>query len=211
MKVFKILLLILLIYSPIFATTKSYLIKNKCCSQLYKLNTSNPGKLEEFRIFFNRYGCELEISEVDLDEVDSDPLTVITHKASQLDERILVEDTSLDIEGADVGINVRWLIDDLEKYLGKKAVWTVLLAYRLDDQVHIFKGEVQGTIVQLRSNGGFGFDPYFLPNGSTKTLAEEKPDQFNARSLAVEALMNNQRFVTRSPLYQWDGSWQKHD
>lgn len=31
------------------------------------------------------------------------------------------------VEGEDVGINIRWLIDQLPKYKGKKAVWTVLL------------------------------------------------------------------------------------
>lgn len=178
----------------------------------YRLNTSNPNKLREFRDLFSEHRLKLAVSEVDLDEVDSDPLTVIVHKASQVDEGVLVEDTSLDVAGADVGVNVRWLIDDLESYLGRRAAWTVLLAYRQDDQVYVFDGKVEGQIVAPRDDiAGFGFDPYFLPDGSTHTLAEEKPARFNARALAVRNFVDNQPYAIRTPIEQWDGEWQQHD
>ncbi len=178
----------------------------------YKLNTSNPGKLKEFQCFFSEHGLELEVSKVDLDEVDADPLTVIVHKASQMDEGILVEDTSLDVEGADIGVNVRWLIEDLEQYLGRKAIWTVLLAHRLKNEVYVYKGEIIGQIVRpVNMNNGFGFDPYFLPEGATKTLSEEKLSHVNARALAVENFINKKPFVISDPIYNWDGKWQEHD
>ena len=103
-------------------------------------------------------------------------------------ELILIEDTSLDIEGASVGVNVRWLIDHLNDYIGRRALWTLLLAYRFGDEVIVYKGEVPGTIVSPQGESGFGFDPVFLPNGSDLTLAQSKPDEVNARAWGSRCL-----------------------
>lgn len=176
----------------------------------WQINTSNPGKLQEFQRLFAKYDITLLSTQFDLDEIESDPVTVVAHKASQLGDLILVEDTSLDIEGASVGINVRWLIDHLDEYIGRKAVWRVLLAYHQADEVFIYKGEVQGIIVPARGKQGFGFDPVFLPEGSHQTLAESKPDEVNARALAVDALVNSDLFTVVDAIYQWDGPWQEN-
>lgn len=179
-------------------------------SNHWEINTSNSGKLEEFKKFFFKYNLDLTSTRFDLDEIDADPITVAAHKASQMGERILIEDTSLDIEGADVGINVRWLIDNLDRYVGKKASWKVLLAYRTGDKVVIYEGSVTGTIVHARGDKGFGFDPFFLPDNATQTLAESKPDEVNARALAVKNLAENKPLVIVDAIYQWDGPWQEN-
>ena len=61
-------------------------------------------------------------------EIVADPLSVVIHKASELGEYVIVEDTSLDIEGEQVGINVKWMLDSLTDFIGKKALWNVYLA-----------------------------------------------------------------------------------
>lgn len=175
---------------------------------IWMLNTSNPGKFEEFKRLFAKYESVLEASHVDLQEIDADPIQVVAHKASQLGDRIIVEDTSLDIEGADVGINIRWLLDHLSEYAGRKAEWTVLLAFRQGDQISIFKGTVSGVIVKSRGVDGFGFDPVFLPEGATETLAESKPDVFNARAKAVEAFIKGEPWAIHPVMKTWDGPWQ---
>lgn len=177
--------------------------------QYWTLNTSNEGKLSEFQQLFQKYGYSLTSTKIDLDEIDSDPLTVVVHKASHIGENILIEDTSLDIEGADVGVNIRWLLNNLNTLEGRKATWRVLLAYRKDGQVFVYQGIVHGTIVQAKGTNGFGFDPVFLPNGQTETLAENKPDSVNARALAVEALIKNQPLAIKPVMTSWDGPWQK--
>lgn len=177
-------------------------------NEAWKINTSNPGKLQEFQRLFAKYGVTLWSTSIDLREIASNPLSVIAHKASQLAEFVLVEDSSLEIEGATVGIHVRWLLDHLSEYIGRKAVWTVLLAYRQGHEVMVYKGEVQGTIVQARGEQGFGFDSVFLPDGSTLTMAESKPDQFNARALAVDALMKNEILTIVKTIDHWEGAWQ---
>lgn len=174
----------------------------------WKLNTSNSGKLKEFQELFGKYGYTISSTNTDLDEIDSDPVKVVVHKASQLDEYVIVDDTSLEVEGAEVGINVRWLLNNLTDYIGHQATWKVLLAYHTNDQVFVFEGIVHGTIVDPKGQDGFGFDAVFLPNGQTKTLAECKFDAINARALAVDALLQNKPCAIESLILAWDGPWQ---
>lgn len=175
----------------------------------WNLNTSNIGKWQEFKKIFISHGIELIHSQIDLREIKADPLEVVAHKASQLSEGTLVEDTCLDVEGSDIGINVKWLINHLADFAGQQAVWIVFLAYRKGNEVVVFRGEVKGHIVEAKGSNGFGFDPYFLPLGSKETLAQSKPDQYNARVLVVEALIQNKPFARLEAIYEWDGAWQQ--
>jgi len=176
---------------------------------IWKLNTSNPGKFEEFKRLFAQNGSILEGSHFDLEEIDANPIQVVAHKASQLADNIVVEDSSLDVEGASVGVNIRWLLDQLSEYKGRKAEWIVLLAFRQGQEVYIYRGSVTGTIILPRGDGGFGFDPVFLPDGATKTLAESKPDMFNARAKAIEALIKGEIYSKHPLIEKWEGPWQK--
>jgi XTP/dITP diphosphohydrolase len=185
-----------------------YFNKNK--RNIWKLNTSNPGKFAELKRLFAQNGSDLEASHFDLEEIDADPIQVIAHKASQLAENVIVEDTSLDIEGASIGINIRWLLDHMSEYKGRKAQWTVLLGFRQGSEIYIYKGSQAGTIVLPKGEGGFGFDPLFLPDGATQTLAEFKPDTINARAKAVEALIKGNIYIKHPLIEKWEGLWQKN-
>lgn len=176
----------------------------------WQINTHNTYKQKELNRLFGKHGQNFEFSTIDLNEIDSDPINVIAHKASQLGEYVLVEDTSLDIDGADIGVNLRWKKDELHHHVGKKAIWRVLIAYRAGDCVFVYKGEQEGTIVQPREKKGYGFHPIFQPKGSTKTLAELSNDEYNARAAAVDNFMKNNYHTVVKALYNWDGPWQ-HD
>jgi XTP/dITP diphosphohydrolase len=53
-----------------------------------------------------------------------------------------------------------------------RAVCVVALA-EADGEVHTFRGEVRGTLAsEPRGNGGFGYDPVFVPGYSSMTYAE---------------------------------------
>ncbi len=179
-----------------------------------QLNTSNKGKLAEFREFFHEYAPPslksktLESTSVDLQEVDTDPITVVVHKASTVGENILVEDTSLEVEGADVGVNVRWLMDRLPEFIGKKATARVLIAFAHEKQVYVYEGKVHGKIVEAHGTNGFGFDPIFMPDGSDKTFAEAKPKEQNPRALAVKNLFRGQPIAIKPIMLEWHGKWQ---
>lgn len=176
----------------------------------FAINTSNPGKQREFQRLFSKYGLNLKTTKFDLKEVKSDPVTVVVHKASQVDEHVIVDDTSLDIEGAEVGIDVKWVLHHLEQFAGRKAVWRVLLAYREGDSIYVFEGVTEGKIALPRGKTaeGFGFDPVFLPEGTDLTLAQDKPDAVNARAKAVEALVNERPLAKKKAIHHWEGEWQ---
>lgn len=176
---------------------------------IVKLNTSNQGKLNEYKTLFKKHGVELVVTSVDVPEIEADHLTVTVHKASQFKE-VIIEDTSLEIEDAKVGINIRWLINHLDQYIQRKATWTVYLAFRKKDLIYIYKGEVLGTIVEPKGTEGYGFDSFFQPDGAQKTLAEVKENRFNARALAVDAFMNNSPFAIIKAIDFWNGQWQKN-
>jgi XTP/dITP diphosphohydrolase len=158
----------------------------------WRINTANPGKRAEYERLFRKNADMLDrdkpliFTSLEIDEIDADPISVVVHKASMVGSGVLVDDTSLDVEGAKVGIHVKWLKDTLVDYLGKKATMRVLLAYREGDQVYVYAGETLGHIATpvAKSNKAFGFDPVFMPDGANKTFAEDKPDTLHPRAKA---------------------------
>ena len=177
-------------------------------TQTVRINTSNQGKQRELAQFFAKHGCTPTFTGMDLAEIRASPLEVVVHKATQVDEGVCVEDTSLEIPGEAIGVDVRWLIHSLATLQGKPALWSVLLAQRQGEEVTIYRGVVHGHLTKAQGNSSFGFDPYFIPKGYTKTLAVEKPDACNARALAVEAFVTGKKHATHKALWSWQGPWQ---
>lgn len=173
------------------------------------INTSNKGKLEEYKEYFASQ--PLISQSEDLAEPAADPLTVIQYKASQFD-RVLVDDVALDIEGMDVGIMIRHFLDqtDLGALAGKKCTYTCRVAMKVGDFVRVYEGSVAGTLVQPRGDC-FGFGRYFLPDGATQTLGENMNPQWNARYLAIQKLKTDQRAATLPVLKTWNGPFQPQD
>lgn len=167
--------------------------------------TSNEGKLRELRAL--GLGHLLVISR-DLPEPDSDPLTVVRVKVAQVGPGVLVDDASLDVDGHDVGVNVRWLSAKLPSLVGHRALFRVVLGFTdFDGVTRLYVGEVEGSIAPPRGDG-FGFDPFFLPDGATRTLGESKPSHLDPRALAVRALLSNRPTRTYAAPASWDGPWQ---
>jgi len=183
---------------------------------MWKLNTSNKGKLAEYNTFFLSHGIHLESTSIDLPEILSvDPYEVMRQKVSSLPDMTLIDDTSLDIEGMETGTNIKWLENDiLEKnilYRGRRSTFRVLLAYRIGEECFIHEGKVEGKICEPKGKG-FGFDPMFMPldkyaNPVGKSLGEDKPHEVNARFLAVESLIRGLSIVM--PVMRgYSGPWQ---
>ena len=183
-----------------------------------KLVSSNENKLTEFR----RFGLpDIEIEKgKDLKEVNADPQTVILYKALEAGTHCMVEDTSLHIEGEEVGVNIRWLLDNLPAFNGRKAVWQVLLGYNNGVEIEIYEGFVSGRITDRFAENpqGFGFDCYFIPVGidpdQTLTLFELEQiglkDTHSARKHAVRQFLANKAEVKKDiqSISIWEGKYQ---
>jgi inosine/xanthosine triphosphate pyrophosphatase family protein len=169
-----------------------------------KINSSNSGKVAELK----KYLGNVETTSVDLREPEADAVTVAVVKATSVDDFVLIDDASLDVEGADLGVNIKWRMSHLKDLVGKPALFRVTLAYRHGDQVKVFVGEVRGKISPPGAPAGFGFDAYFIPDGASVPLSVDKPDHLNPRALACQALIKDQPVGVFAP-NNWVGPWQK--
>lgn len=180
---------------------------------MLKLITSNEKKLEEFK----RFGLKEILIEkgMDLKEVDSNEITVALYKSKDAGENTIIEDTSLEVEGEDVGINIRWLLKHLPTLAGKKAIWNVYLGVNDGNSIKVYKGEIKGILTNKPYTGdAFGFDPYFLPEGTEWTLHELEQkglkDSYSARKKAIESLLKND-YVKKQKVEEmpdWSGGYQ---
>ena len=88
--------------------------------------------------------------------------------------------------------NVKLLLSNLEGIANRRAKFVTVITLILDDKIHQFHGEINGTISKAASGSeGFGYDPIFIPEGWQKTFAEVDLDEKNKishRALAVEKL-----------------------
>ncbi|MBD3347719.1 MAG: XTP/dITP diphosphatase [Candidatus Eisenbacteria bacterium] len=69
-----------------------------------------------------------------------------------------------------------------------------------DGRVETVEGKTTGRILQSRrGEGGFGYDPLFLPDGSDRTYAEMSADEKNACSHRGKAVRAARRLVEGLP------------
>lgn len=69
-----------------------------------------------------------------------------------------------------------------------------IVAYSPSGEEFTFQGQMHGEIAKkLSGDGGFGYDPLFIPEGETRTVAEMTPAEKNAishRAKASKALID---------------------
>lgn len=178
-----------------------------------KLMSSNINKLNEYK----RFGLsELTLEKgKDLKEVEAEPLTVILYKSKEAGKDTLVEDTSLHIKGAEIGTNIRWMLDDISSYNGNSATWEVLIGENDGKHITIYQGLIKGMITnRFKKPVGFGFDCFFIPEGETLTLYEleqkREKDDVSARKKAILSYLKKE-YIHRIPiddLPNWNGHYQ---
>ena len=88
--------------------------------------------------------------------------------------------------------NNRKLLAALENVTDRRAYYVCLIVYlrHADDPLPLVaQGLWHGTIaLDARGNGGFGYDPIFIPASDTRTAAEYTADEKNAFSHRAKAL-----------------------
>ncbi len=174
---------------------------------MWKVNTTNPRKQEEFLRFFNN---NVLFTNDAIREIDHpDPYLVLRHKVTQQKEdHVIVDDTTLDVENANFGVNIKTLIPKLHDHYGARARFRVLLGFREKGKVHIYEGLVYGRICPPRGNTAFGFNSMFLPDGENQTLGEVTPDRVNPRAIAVKKLLNRSEVQISDLVNSWHGNYQ---
>jgi hypothetical protein len=173
-------------------------------SSLLTVNTGSSGKRSDFLRYL---GNDVQFTDVDLPEPLADPLTIARYKASQFTD-VVVDDVGLDIEGEDVGPLIKWRLHELSSWVGRRATYHCYLAVHRNQKIEVFMGSVPGKIVAPRGES-YGFNNYFLPNGSSFTLGEQRQDEYTARFLAVQKLISGKPDQLAEPLKTWSGKFQE--
>ena len=159
--------------------------------------TNNAHKLEEVRqILGNRFKV---LSLNDINCHDDIPETADTFQGNALQKARYVkehygydcfaDDTGLEVtalNGApgvhsaryagdhDSEANMTKLLQELEKKSDRSAQFRTVIALILNGQEVLFEGIVTGQIATERhyGDGGFGYDPIFVPDGYTETFSQ---------------------------------------
>lgn len=94
--------------------------------------------------------------------------------------------------GGDSEANMEKLLHNLTEKNERGAQFRTVIALLVGEETHLFEGIVRGTIIhERRGEGGFGYDPIFVPEGYDLTFAELGSDVKNRishRAKAVEKL-----------------------
>lgn len=186
------------------------------------LATNNRHKIEELQAILGNKFELVTLEEIDcFDEI---PETQPTMEGNSLQKAQYVydhygvncfaDDSGLEVDalGGEPGVysaryageershakNIEKLLANLEGVEDRSAQFRAVITLILDGKINQFEGIVRGKIIdELRGNGGFGYDPVFVPEGYDKTFAEMTMDEKNpishrGRSVAklVEFLSN---------------------
>lgn len=192
--------------------------------------TNNAHKLDEIRAISGRQfnilslediGCCEELPE-ERDTLEGNSLQKAEYVFQKYKVACFADDTGLEVDtlGGEPGVysaryagvqrnpahNMDLLLKNLQDKSNRKAQFRTVITLIHPNGMHQFEGTVEGTILEDRKGkGGFGYDPVFLPNGFSKTLAEmsmEEKNQISHRARATEKLVEflNQFNVQNSRL-----------
>lgn len=90
--------------------------------------------------------------------------------------------------------NIAKVLEEMKDISNRKAYFIAVFCLILDGKEYFFEGCINGTIAtEILGADGFGYDPIFIPEGSTVSFAQMSPEEKNSmshRGRAVEQLHN---------------------
>lgn len=176
--------------------------------------TNNAHKLEEVAAILGEsyevmslreIGCEADIPET-ADTFAGNALQKAKYVKEHFGYDCFADDSGLEVDvldgapgvysarysGGGAEENMTKLLHNLTGKTERGAQFRTVIALLIRDDTHLFEGIVRGTIIEeRRGEGGFGYDPIFVPNGYDKTFAElgsEVKNRISHRAQAVEKL-----------------------
>ena len=172
--------------------------------------TSNKDKVDEAQKIL---GIPIEIVNLDIDEIQSlDLKKVVEAKAREAYKRVrkpvFVDDVSFEVRAWNgfPGPFIKFIrqagnnsFDLLLRMLAAEKDKTVRITagigYHDGKKVHVIEGSCMGRIVSRRGDKAWGFDPYVIPQGYTKTFGELDENIKNKISHRAKALRNFKKFL----------------
>ena len=99
---------------------------------------------------------------------------------------------------ANASENIKKLLIEMKGVSDRRAVFWTVISLFIDGKEYFFEGHIDGFITEEeRGNGGFGYDPVFLPVGKNLTLAEMGDDEKNEMSHRAIAIQKLSEFLSQ--------------
>jgi len=174
--------------------------------------TNNPNKLAEIQIALGDdfdlvslkdIGFEGEIPETGR-TLEANALQKATYIYDRYKIPVFADDTGLEVDSLnglpgvdtahysgsrDADANMNKLLSELRFQKDRSAKFKTVIAFITEDDKKLFPGEVQGQIAEAKSGeGGFGYDPVFIPEGESRSFAEMTMDEKKQKNHRVRAL-----------------------
>jgi len=184
--------------------------------------TNNQHKVDEIRSVIGASVEIITLEEAGIDIDIPEPFNTLEQNASNKSKTIyemqrenlavigcFSEDTGLEVEAlnGDPGVksaryageersfekNIEKLLRKMEAVTNRKAKFRTVISLIIDGKENLFEGVCEGTIGHdKKGEGGFGYDPVFVPNGSVHTFAQmaiAEKNQFSHRRKATDKLI----------------------
>ncbi|MGE5425203.1 MAG: D-alanine--D-alanine ligase [Syntrophothermus sp.] len=182
--------------------------------------TNNMHKLREVREIFGSEFNILSLSDArfegeipeDQDTIAGNAIQKARYIFDQTGRNCFADDTGLFIEALDgrPGVysaryagegcsfddNVRKILHEMEGKSNRKAEFRCVFCLILEGKEHLFEGVVKGSILHKKTGeGGFGYDPVFLPEGQKQSFSEMPAYLKNGISHRGRAVVKMMRFL----------------
>lgn len=95
--------------------------------------------------------------------------------------------------------NIQKLLKELGENPNRKANFRTVIALILNGKEYLFEGKIDGLITTIPiGQNGFGYDPVFVPNGETITMAQMDSEHKNKISHRKKAISKLVDFLTKN-------------
>lgn len=178
--------------------------------------TNNQNKVTEVRSILKGNFNILSLSEAGIDIDIPEPFNTIKENACEkarvinklIKKDCFAEDTGLEVvslngepgvksaryagENRSFENNIDKLLGNLSNKKNREAQFRTVVCLIIGGKEKLFEGICKGSIIaERRGTSGFGYDPVFIPDGSTNTFAEMSMTEkniFSHRRIAIEKL-----------------------
>jgi len=180
--------------------------------------TNNANKVAEIRNATGDLFSIIPLKEAGIDIDIAEPHNTLEANATEKSMTIyqitgldcFSEDTGLEVEslhgqpgvksaryagdGRNFDDNINKLLENLDGIYNRQAQFRTVISLMQNGVEHLFEGICKGKIIEEKKGAnGFGYDPVFVPNGSSLTFAEmdmAEKNRFSHRKKAVEKLLS---------------------
>lgn len=184
--------------------------------------SNNVYKIEEIRSIIGNSFEIITLQEAGIDIDIPEPYDTIEANASAKSRFIyqftgkscFSDDTGLEVDalGSEPGVksaryagenksfdkNIEKLLLKLGNSRDRKARFKAVISLILEGKDFLFEGICEGKIIYLpKGNGGFGYDPLFVPDGENRTFAEMSLEEKNRHSHRRKALVKLVAFLQK--------------